>query len=120
MRRVLKNEGYFFLSDPTPNINDNTRFVDEYMQLKKDGHIKFYTKEEWKDICEKAGFDYEKSFDSSIRFPKRKDTAYGFEELLKKHEKSIIDSYQLEILGDEIYVTEQVNNIVFRAKGYHQ
>ena len=46
--RVLKKNGIFFLSDPTPNDNDIERFVDEYMQMKKDGHIKFYTKDEWK------------------------------------------------------------------------
>ena len=44
--RVLKKNGIFFLSDPTPNDDDIQRFVDEYMQMKKDGHIKFYTKDE--------------------------------------------------------------------------
>lgn len=41
--RVLKGGGVFFISDPCPNDCDKDRFVDEYMQLKKDGHIKFYT-----------------------------------------------------------------------------
>lgn len=44
--RVIKQEGFLFISDPTPNVSDTSRFVDGYMQLKKDGHIKFYTKEE--------------------------------------------------------------------------
>nr|WP_275891417.1 methyltransferase domain-containing protein [Ruminococcus sp. OA3] len=44
--RVLKPEGYFFLSDPAPNDNDTERFVDAYMQMQNDGHIKFYTKTE--------------------------------------------------------------------------
>ena len=34
-------------------------------------------------------------FDSKIRFPKKKNTAQGFEEVLARHDKSIIDSYQL-------------------------
>lgn len=33
--RVIKPEGFLFISDPTPNVNDTSRFVDEYMQLKK-------------------------------------------------------------------------------------
>ena len=111
--RVLKPHGKLFLSDPAPNDNDDERFVDAYMQLKKDGHIKFYTKNEWICICRKCGLELTKSFDSHIRFPKKKDTAYGFDELLKKYDKSIIDSYELEILGNEIYVTEQVNNLLF-------
>lgn len=111
--RVIKPKGLLFISDPTPNVNDTSRFVDEYMQLKKDGHIKFYTKDEWKQICEKYGLQFTESFDSAIRFPKKKDTAYGFDELLQKHDKSIIESYGLEVFGNEIYVTEQVNNILF-------
>ena len=111
--RVIKPEGFLFISDPTPNANDTSRFVDEYMQLKKDGHIKFYTKDEWKQICEKNGLQFKESFDSAIRFPKKKDTAYGFDELLKKHDRSIIESYELEVLENEIYVTEQVNNLLF-------
>lgn len=74
--RVLRKKGYFFVSDPCPNDCDSSRFVDEYMQLKK-------------------------------------DTAYGFDELLKKHDQSIIDSYDLAVTDTEIYVTERVNNILF-------
>lgn len=111
--RVIKPGGFLFISDPTPNDNDVNRFVDDYMQLKKDGHIKFYTKKEWEQICGKAGLQVVRFFDSSIRFPRKKDTAFGFDELVKKHDKNIIESYKLEILGNEIYLTERVNNILF-------
>lgn len=111
--RVIKSEGYLFISDPTPNDNDTHRFIDEYMQLKKDGHIKFYTKGEWKRICEENGLQFKKSFDSVIRFPRKKDSSLGFDDLLKKHDKSSIESYGLEVVGNEIYVTEQVNNVLF-------
>lgn len=111
--RVIKSGGFLFISDPAPNINDSSRFVDEYMQLKKDGHIKFYTKDEWKQICEKYGLQFKESFDSTIRFPRKKDTAYGFNELIKKHDKKIVESYKLEVVENEIYITEQVNNILF-------
>ena len=40
--RVLKSDGMLFISDPCPNECDTERFVDDYMRLKKDGHIKFY------------------------------------------------------------------------------
>ena len=111
--RVTRQRGFLFISAPAPNVNDTSRFVDGYMQLKKDGHIKFYTKDEWQQICGKYGFQFKKSFDSTIRFTKKKDTAYGFDELLKKHSKKIIESYELEVVGNEIYITEQVNNILF-------
>ena len=69
--RVLKPGGILFLSDPAPNVDDTERFVDAYMQMKKDGHIKFYTKEEWQEIGEGAGLRYVDGFETSIRFPKK-------------------------------------------------
>ena len=93
--RVLTEGGLFFISDPCPNECDTERFVDDYMQLKKDGHIKFYTKDEWVDICGKYGMHM------------------GYEEVLRKHDKAIIASYDLVETETELYVTERVNNILF-------
>lgn len=112
--RVLKTDGKLFISDPRPNDCDTTRFVDDYMQLKKDGHVKFYTKNEWVHICKECGMELEMSFDSEIRFPKKKDTAYGFAEVIARHDKVIIDSYDLVVADEEIWVTEQVNNLLFK------
>ena len=89
--RVLKKGGAFFIS----------------------GHIKFYTKEEWEKLCGNAGMSMTDCFASSIRFPKKKDTAYGFSEVLQRHDPTIIKSYDLVETDTEIYVTEQVNNILF-------
>lgn len=114
--RVLKHDGRFFISDPRPNDCDITRFVDDYMQLKKDGHIKFYTKDEWIQICGENSMHLILSFDSEIRFPKKKSTAEGYEEILTRHEKSIVDSYKLTQTEDEIWVTEQVNNLLFKKR----
>ena len=112
--RVLKSGGMLFISDPCPNECDTERFVDDYMRLKKDGHIKFYTKDEWTAICRRQGLMVVESFNSSIRFPKKKETAYGYEEVLKKHDKTVIDSYNLLETDTELYLTEQVNNILFK------
>lgn len=111
--RVLKPGGRLFISDPRPNACDKTRFVDEYMQLKNDGHVKFYTKGELEAICGDYGIRLVSNFTSAIRFPKKKSSANGFELVLRKHEKSIIDSYELIQTEDEIWVTEQVNNLIF-------
>ena len=72
--------------------------------------------EEWQNLCSKRGLKLMDSFHSSIRFPKKKSTAYGFDKLLNKYNKDIIEGYKLEIIGDEIYVTEQVNNLLFHKQ----
>ena len=114
--RVLKAGGRLFISDPCPNDCDTERFVDDYMRLKKDGHVKFYTMDEWKEICGRHGLSCEDSFESSIRFPKKKDTAAGYEEVLAKHNKSVIKSYDLAETETELFITERVNNILFVKK----
>ena len=111
--RVLKSGGKLFISDPCPNDCDTARFVDDYMRLKKDGHIRFYTMDEWKEICGGHGLVYSDSFESRIRFPKKKDTAAGYEDVLKKHSREVIESYDLAETETELYITERVNNIIF-------
>ena len=111
--RVLTPGGKLFISDPRPNECDITKFVDDYMQLKKDGHIKYYTKDEWIELCGKCGLSVIKSFDSLICFPRKKSLSIGFDEVIKKHNRMIIDSYELYETEEEIWVTEQVNNIIF-------
>lgn len=48
--RDLKEGRMLFFSDPYHNECDTERFVDDYMRLKKDGDIKFYTKDERKSL----------------------------------------------------------------------
>ncbi len=112
--RVLKNNGIFFLSDPAPNDDDTERFVDEYMQMKKDGHIKFYTKGEWIGIGNSVGLRYVDDFETAIRFPRKRDAAIEFEDIISKHDEHVINGYRVEVIEDEIWITEKVNNIIFR------
>lgn len=112
--RVLKKNGLFFLSDPAPNDDDTDRFVDEYMQMKKDGHIKFYTKSEWTDIGNSADLKCIDGFETTIRFPRKKSTAIGFDDIIKRHDEKVIKGYGVEVVDDEIRITEKVNNLLFR------
>lgn len=86
------------MSDPAPNDDDTEHFVDEYMQMKKDGHIKFYTQDEWKEIAGLSGLKFLNGFETAIRFPRKKETALEF---------------------DEIWITERVNNLFFeKSRAY--
>ena len=112
--RVLKKNGIFFLSDPTPNEDDTEHFVDEYMQMKKDGHIKFYTKAEWKEIGKSVELMYVDDFETSICFPRKKDTALELGDIMDRHNATVIKGYGIEFIEDEVWITEKVNNLLFR------
>ncbi|MBR5683373.1 MAG: methyltransferase domain-containing protein [Ruminococcus sp.] len=109
--RILSGKGCFFISDPAPNEGDENGFADEYMQVKPDGHIKFRSLAEWKSLCGNCGFQLADSFISSIRFPRKYEEIY--ETIMKRHPKETVSSYGIEVTGGEIFITEQVNNMLF-------
>lgn len=111
--RVLKPDGCFLLSDPAPDDADAARFIDAYMQVKHDGHVRFYTQAEWCGICGRHGLTLTQTAVSSIRFPRRYEPAY--DGLLRQY-ADIAERYAVGICGDEIYITEQVNNLLFRKR----
>jgi len=88
------------------------------MKMKKDGHIKYYTREEFLKLADSAGLSPIHSFDSQIRFPRLKETAYGFEEILSNHNPDVIKGYQVTITDDNrfLYITQNVLNLTFRKK----
>jgi ubiquinone/menaquinone biosynthesis C-methylase UbiE len=110
--RIMSDKGCFFISDPTPNADDKSGFADEYMQAKPDGHIKLRCLDEWKSLCERCGFKLADFFESSIRFPRKYEKKY--ETIMKRHPKETVSSYDIEVKDDEIFITEQVNNMLFR------
>jgi ubiquinone/menaquinone biosynthesis C-methylase UbiE len=109
--RVLKRGGQLFISDPTPNEEDNIGFVDAYMKLKPDGHKKFYRFDEFVTLGKGVGLRTYNSFRTEIRFPRKEANKYSL--LLSQADKRILDSYNIQILNDEIYITEQVLNLSF-------
>ena len=111
VERVLKHSGSFFISDPTPNDIDVLRFVDTYMQLKDDGHNKFYTLDEFIMYANNSGMKYANSYLSSIRFP-RKIERRCFD-LLQKTNDKIKQSYNIKVIKDECYISENVVNAIF-------
>ena len=113
IQRVLKPGGQLFISDPTPNEDDKMRFVDTFMQLSKDGHVQFYTKDEFEILGEKVGLEVDKYFLTEIRFPSSRRIE-GYIKIEPSIDKSIIDSYNIEIVNDEVYITERVLNISFK------
>lgn len=111
--RVMKEEGKLFISDPAPNRNDTQCFVDAFMKMKKDGHIKFYTESEFKELAEKVGLSYLNSFQTFIRFPRKRTDSIEFPEIMSHYDREIIEGYHIEVVEDEIYITEEVNNLLF-------
>ncbi|MGN0797524.1 MAG: class I SAM-dependent methyltransferase [Christensenellales bacterium] len=113
--RVLKLGGQLFIADPTPNDLDITRFVDDYMKMRDDGHIKYYTLSDWQSLGQSVGLDMVDCFETSITFPRLKSTAIGFEAIKERHGQKVVDSYDVHTSddGQYIFITERVLNVIF-------
>ncbi len=114
--RIISQDGALFLSDPAPNADDTERFVDAYMQMKKDGHIKFYTRQEWEHLAGTIGMSLTGHFDTAVRFPKKRSTAPELEDILQRYDAKVVKGYDMAYIGDEIYVTEKVHNLLFERQ----
>lgn len=112
--RVLKKGGSLFISDPTPNPIDQVRFIDSFMQMKDDGHVKFYLKSEFMELADKHGFQLMAMFDSKIRFPSERIEKYL--QISDSIDQEIIKSYDIEVMDGKVFITLQVLNLLFMKK----
>jgi hypothetical protein len=85
------------------------------MQLKDNGHVRFYLSEELEDLFKQYGFQKEQIFYSSIRFPRIIDERYY--SLINSTPEDILQAYSIKIEGEYIYVTLNVMNLVFGKRG---
>ncbi|MBB2181433.1 hypothetical protein H0486_00795 [Lachnospiraceae bacterium MD1] len=88
------------------------RFIDTFMQFKDDGHVRFYMKSELIDLANRHGFELCKSFESNIRFPS--DRTEKYLQIADSIDPKVIESYEVEIKYGQLYITEQVNNLLFQ------
>lgn len=109
--RVLRRGGLLLISDPIPNPEDENRFVDRFMQMKPDGHIRFYAEEEFVQLAERAGLRKKKAIRTGITFPRKQAEQYS--ELIRNTPEAVLNSYHVERKSDEIWITEKVANLVF-------
>lgn len=111
MYRVLKPGGRLIISDPTPNLEDRDGFVDRFMRMKPDGHVRFYCLEEYCGMLTDAGFRFVSNRETSIRFPRRGPERY--QTLFAGTAPEILEGYRIEVCEDEALITERVLNMVF-------
>lgn len=82
------------------------------MQIKQDGHIKFYSLKEYKSMLEMVGLKLISNEMTTIRFPRKKINSCM--KLLSETENHIIADYSIQMIDEEIWITEQVLNMIFR------
>jgi len=111
---VLKNGGRIVISDAIKNEHDNQDFINKFQGLKKDGHVKMYTKHEMVSLFKKHNFNEVESFDSKITFSCELNPQY--EKLLKSTTQEIKNIYSYAVVDNKVSLTFKILNIAFKKR----
>ena len=76
MNKILVKGGKVLVSDPMRNENDDNRVIDNFMRVKKDGHIQFYSSNELDKLFTENGFIKENQVITDMKFPFAKQVEY--------------------------------------------
>ncbi len=76
MNRLLVQGGKVLISDPMRNEADKVGIIDEFMRVKKDGHIQFYSQKELDELFWANGFMKEKQILTNMSFPFAREDEY--------------------------------------------
>lgn len=76
MNRLLTKGGRVLISDPMRSAADKEHVIDDFMRVKKDGHIQFYSEAELTELFLNNGFVKEKQVMTEMKFPFAKQDAY--------------------------------------------
>lgn len=92
MNKLLTKGGRVLISDPMRNALDNKRIIDDFMSVKKDGHIQFYSQKELEALFEANGFGKETQVITKMKFPfaRREEYLRVFESTTQK-DKALYD-----------------------------
>ncbi len=110
--RITDRDGFFVLADPVSNDDDTTNFVDRFQQMEPDGHVCFYPVAERERIFREAGFYVEEQFFTHITYPRPMGDRYA--ELFEATPQHILDSYNIDVREDKVWITVTVANTKFQ------
>ncbi len=111
INKVLKNDGRVVISDAIRNEHDNEDFINKFQEIKKDGHIRMYTRNEMVRLFEKHNFTEAESFASEVTVSRELSTEY--KNLLDAASSETIKSYSAIVGDDKITLTFNILNIAF-------
>lgn len=116
MHRILKKGGKVLISDPMRHPLDEKGVIDDFMQVKKDGHIQFYSAQRLEELFVSNGFAKETQVITHMRFPFPPKEEYL--ELYDRVSEQKRDYYKIAREENIVWVKEiQVGNTVFVKEG---
>ena len=102
------------ISDAIKNEHDNEDFINKFQNLKKDGHVKMYTRQELVSLFEKHNLNKVQSFDSKITFSRELTPQY--KSLLDITSLETKNHYSVVIIDNKVTLSFNIINIAFELR----
>ena len=112
LRRITEAHGFVVISDPITYADDTEGFIDQFQQLKADGHVHFFREPELHALFRRNGFVRETRFLSAISYPR--DASEANLRLLERTPASILRKYRILVRDKTIRTTVTVLNVRYR------
>lgn len=112
MHRILKKGGKVLISDPMGHSADEKGVIDDFMMVKQDGHIQFYSAEKLEELFAGNGFSKDSQIITQMKFPFPPKQEYL--ELYERVSEQEREYYKITREEGVVWVKEiQVGNTVF-------
>ncbi len=112
-RRVLRPAGAFVVADAVRHPGDDRDFINRFLALKPNGHVRIYTADDLVDLFRAHGFEADDRFDSAISFTR--DLNADYRDLIDGTPPEVLDLYDVGVDGDRAALTFDVLNVRFVA-----
>jgi len=112
LHRITEEQGFVIISDPITHNDDTVNFIDQFQQIRPDGHVHFYRPQDLEALFRKHGFEKRQLFMSTITYPRELDAAYL--RLLNEMPVSVLEKYRVEVGEKTVQVTVEVMNVLYR------
>ena len=111
IRSLLKDTGRLVISDAVRNEQDHEDFINRLQSLKKNGHVRMYTKSELIRMLRSCGFAEVDRFDSHVSFSP--EPSPQCQDLLETTSEEVKNRYAVEVSEDETRLMLNIFNVAF-------
>lgn len=111
IRSLLKDTGRLVISDAVRNEHDREDFINRLQSLKKNGHVRMYTRSELIRMLRSCGFAEVDRFDSHVSFSPEQSSQC--QDLLETASSEVKSRYAVEVSGDETRLRLDIFNVAF-------
>ena len=110
---MLKPAGTFVVADAVRHPGDDRDFINGFLALKPNGHVRRYTADDLVDLFRAHGFEADGQFGSAISFTR--DLNADYRDLIDGTPPEVLDLYDVGVDGDRAALTFDVLNVRFVA-----